>query len=156
MGRARATITVPGLASGAEELWYDPHRWPAWIDGFGHIAKLEGDWPQVGARLLWDSPPLGRGRVQEIVTAYEPRRGQTVAVEDARLQGTRTVHFEPEGGGVRITLTLEYELKDRGPLSALVDRLFVRRSLGDSLRRTLIRFGNERRAELEMGEITRA
>jgi len=150
MSRAVASITVPGLASGAEELWYDPHRWAAWIDGFGHVARLEGDWPHAGARLLWDSPPKGRGRVSETVTAYEPRTGQTLEVEDGRLYGTQSVRFEPEAGGVRITLALEYRLKDRKPLTPLVDRLFVRRQLTDSLRRTLTRFGHERRAELDL------
>jgi hypothetical protein len=146
--RAVATITVPGLASDAEDLWYDPYRWAAWIDGFGHVAKLEGDWPHAGARLLWDSPPQGRGRVSETVTAYEPRVGQTLEVEDARLYGTQTVRFEPEADGVRVTLELEYRLKERRPLTPLVDRLWIRRTLTDSLRRTLTRFGHERRAEL--------
>ena len=148
MKRATATTVVPGRAAGAEELWYDPHRWPAWIDGFGHVIKLEGDWPQVGARLVWESPPKGRGRVEERVAAYEPRTGQTIEVEDERLRGTQTVAFEPAGDEVRITLTLTYELKQRSVLTPLTDLLFIRRELGDSLRRTLTRFGHERRAEL--------
>jgi hypothetical protein len=143
---ASAVTVVPGRAADAEELWYDPHRWPAWIDGFGHVIKLEGDWPQVGARLVWESPPKGRGRVQERVTAYEPRTGHTVEVEDERLRGTQTVAFEPAGDEVRITLTLTYELKQRRALTPLTDLLFIRRELGDSLRRTLTRFGHERRA----------
>jgi hypothetical protein len=148
--RASATTVVPGRAVAAEELWYDPHRWAAWIDGFGHAVKLEGEWPQVGARLVWESPPKGRGRVQERVTAYEPRRGQTVEVEDERLRGTQTVSFEPVGDEVRVTLTLDYELKQRTVLTPLLDRLFIRRELTDSLRRTLTRFGHERRAEVEV------
>ena len=148
MRRVAADTTVPGRAADAEELWYDQHRWPAWIDGFGHVVKLEGDWPQVGARLVWVSPPRGRGRVQERVTAYEPRGGQTVEVEDERLRGTQTVTFEPAGEQVRVTLTLDYELKNRRFLRPLADLLFIRRELGDSLRRTLARFGHERRAEL--------
>jgi len=143
---ASAVTVVPGRAADAEELWYDPHRWPAWIDGFGHVIKLEGDWPQVGARLVWESPPKGRGRVQERVTAYEPRTGHTVEVEDERLRGTQTVGFEPADDEVRITLTLTYELKQRSALTPLTDLLFIRRELGDSLRRTLTRFGHERRA----------
>jgi hypothetical protein len=145
---ASATTVVPGRAAEAEELWYDQHRWAAWIDGFGHVVKVEGDWPQVGARLVWESPPKGRGRVQERVTAYEPRTGQTVEVEDERLRGTQTVAFEPAGEEVRVTVTLDYELKKRNVLTPLIDRLFIRRELGDSLRRTLMRFGHERRAEL--------
>ena len=97
MRRARATAVVPGRIVEAEELWYDPHRWAAWVDGFRHVHKLEGDWPQVGARLVWDSPPRGRGRVQELVTAYEARTGQTREVEDERLQGTQTVAFDVGG-----------------------------------------------------------
>jgi hypothetical protein len=148
VSRVAADTTVPGRAADAEELWYDRHRWPAWIDGFGHVVKLEGDWPQVGARLVWTSPPKGRGHVQERVTAYEPRSGQTVEVDDERLRGTQTVSFEPAGDQVRVALTLDYELKERTFLTPLVDLLFIRRELGDSLRRTLTRFGHERRAEL--------
>ena len=148
MSRVAANTMVPGRAAEAEELWYDRHRWPAWIDGFGHVVELEGDWPQLGARLVWVSPPRGRGRVQERVTAYEPRSGQTVEVEDKRLRGTQTVTFEPAADEVRVTLTLDYELKERTFLTPLLDLVFIRRGLSDSLRRTLARFGHERRAEL--------
>jgi len=143
--RVSAAVIVAGGVVEAEELWYDPHRWAAWIDGFGHVAKLEGEWPHTGARLLWDSRPQGRGRVAETVTAYEPRGGQTLAVEDERLYGTQTVTFEPAGDQVRVSLTLEYRLKKGNPV---VDLLFIRRALRDSLQRTLTRFGHERLAEV--------
>lgn len=148
MARASASTVVPGRLAEVEELWYDRHRWPSWVDGFGHVVKVEGDWPQVGARLLWQSPPKGRGLVQERVTAFEARTGQTLEVEDERLRGVQTVAFEADGDEVRVTLALDYELKQGGPLSPLVDRLFIRRSLGDSLRRTVTRFTYERRAEV--------
>ena len=148
MGRASASTVVPGRIAEAEELYYDRHRWPSWVDGFGHVIKLEGDWPQVGARLLWQSPPKGRGLVQERVQAYEARTGQTLEIEDERMRGIQTVAFEADGDQVRVTLTLAYELKQHGPLGPLVDRLFIRRSVGDSLRRTLTRFTYERRAEV--------
>ena len=148
MARASASTVVPGRLAAVEELWYDRHRWPSWVDGFGHVVKLEGEWPQVGARLLWQSPPKGRGLVQERVQAFEARTGQTLEVEDERLRGVQTVAFEADGDDVRVTVALEYELKQGGPLSPLVDRLFIRRSLGDSLRRTLTRFTYERRAEV--------
>ena len=148
MSRAGASTVVPGRAAAAEALWYDRHRWAAWVDGFGHVTRLDGEWPQVGSRMVWASPPKGRGLVQEVVVAYEPRTGQTVEVEDERLRGRQTVSFEPAGDEVRVTLTLEYELKRRNVLTPLIDRLFIRRELTDSLRRTLERFGHERRAEL--------
>jgi hypothetical protein len=146
--RVSASAIVPGRVVEAEALWYDPHRWAAWIDGFGHVAKLEGEWPQVGARLLWDSRPQGRGRVAERVTAYEPRAGQTLEVEDGKLTGIQAVTFDPVGDEVRVSLTLEYTLKDRTPLTPILDLVFVRRALRDSLKRTVARFGHERRAEV--------
>ena len=145
MPKVAASVTVPGRVVDAEELWYDPHRWAAWIDGFGHVAKLEGDWPQAGATLIWDSRPQGRGRVLERVVAYEPRAGQRLEVEDAKLVGTQTVAFEPEADVVQVSLTLEYRLKQG---NSVVDLVFVRRALRESLRRTVTRFAHERRADV--------
>jgi hypothetical protein len=148
---ASASVKVPGRAADAEALWYEPARWAAWIDGFGHVASLDDGWPQVGARRVWDSPPDGRGRVTERVVAYEIRTGQTLEVEDATLTGTQRVEFRPGPEETEITLTLEYELKDRNLLTPVVDAVFIRRAMRDSLRRTLTRFSYERKAEMQFG-----
>jgi hypothetical protein len=155
MGRAKASIEVPGLASAAEALWYDPVRWASWIDGFGHVVELSESWPAEGT-LQWNSTPEGRGRVLETVTAFEPRGGQTLTVEDSRLRGTQRVAFTPGPERVKVELTLDYELKERNPLTWLVDGLFVRREIAASLRRTLARFARERRGDLDLeGEASR-
>ncbi len=151
MGRATASITVKGRAAEAEALWYDPHRWSSWVDGFGHVIKLEGDWPEGGARLVWASPPGGRGLVHERVVAYESRTGQTLEVEDETMTGRQTVSFTPGLEETEVKLTLEYEIKDRNVLTPIVDLLFVRRAMTDALRRTLRRFANERAAEIQFG-----
>jgi polyketide cyclase/dehydrase/lipid transport protein len=149
VGRVRASVVVAGLASDAEALWYDTTRWPTFVDGLHHIARLEGEWPRAGARVLWDSPPGGRGRVQERVTAYVAREGQTVAVEDEKIHGTQRVTFTPIEGGVTVALELEYTLKEQRPGMALVDLLFIRRPQRESLQRTLRRFRTEVAAERE-------
>ena len=149
MGCAKASLKVPGLASEAEALWYDPVRWAAWVDGFGHVVDLPAGWPARG-RLVWNSVPEGRGRVVETVESYEPRAGQTLAVEDGRLRGVQRVGFVPGPDEVTIELELEYELKERHPLTWLVDAVYVRREIAASLRRTLFRFARERRADTEL------
>ena len=149
MGRVRATIAISALASQAEELWYDTSRWPSFIDGLHHLARLEGDWPRAGARVLWDSQPGGRGRVQERVTSFVAREGQTVEVEDEKLRGTQRVTFTPVEGGVTVTLELRYTLKEQRPGMAFVDLLFIRRPQRESLERTLRRFRTEVAAERE-------
>jgi hypothetical protein len=149
MGRASASIEVPGLASEAEALWYDPARWPAFVDGFGHVVKLSDGWPAEGS-LHWNSTPEGRGRVLETVISYEPRAGQSLAVEDSRLRGTQRVEFTPGPDAVKVALSLDYELKDRNALTPLLDLVFVRRAVAASLRRTLARFARERRGDVEL------
>jgi hypothetical protein len=151
MGRAQAAVTVPVQVSAAEELWYDVTRWPLFVDGFHHVAKVEGDWPRVGARVVWDSVSDGRGRVVERVASYEVRSRQTVEVEDPRMTGVQTVAFTPAGDGVcQVSLELRYRLKSGVFLAPVVDALFVRRAFNDALRRTLSRFAREARADSEL------
>jgi hypothetical protein len=149
VSRVRASIDIAALASEAEALWYDTARWPTFIDGLHHIARLEGDWPHAGARVLWDSNPGGRGRVQERVSAYAAREGQTVEVEDEKIRGTQRITFTPTESGVTVTLELRYELKDRKPGMPLIDLLFIRRPQREALERTLRRFRTEVTAERE-------
>jgi hypothetical protein len=149
VARVSATVVVPGLASEAEALWYDTRRWPTFIDGLHHIVRLEGDWPHAGARLLWDSKPGGRGRVQERVTAYAAREGQTLEVEDEKIHGTQRIAFTPAAEGAVVTLELRYELKGTRPGMMLFDLLFVRRPQRESLERTLRRFRTEVASERE-------
>jgi hypothetical protein len=147
VSRVRASIQVPALASEAEALWYDTKRWPTFIDGLHHITRLEGDWPHPGARVLWDSKPGGRGRVQERVTAYAAREGQTLEVDDEKITGTQVLSFAPAEGGAIVSLELSYALKSPSPWMALVDLVFIRRTQRESLERTLRRFRTELAAE---------
>ncbi|HEY7621013.1 MAG TPA: SRPBCC family protein [Solirubrobacteraceae bacterium] len=149
MGRVRASIQVPALASAAEELWYDTSRWPTFIDGLHHVARVDGDWPRAGGRVVWDSNPGGRGRVQERVSAYTAREGQTVDVEDEKIRGTQRVSFTPSDDGVVVALELDYAFKHARPGMGLVDVLFIRRPQRESLQRTLRRFRTEVASERE-------
>ena len=149
MGSTAVTIDLEGTVEAAEQLWYDPQRWPSFVDGFARVVRLDEAWPEEPARLVWDSRPGGRGRVSEIVTEYEPGVGQTLEVEDERLDGTQRIRFVEQEGGIAVQLALAYELKRGGFARPLIE-LFVRRALQDSLRRTLERFGTELHAELEL------
>jgi hypothetical protein len=150
MPTVHASITVPGRAAAAEEVWYDPDLWASWIHGFGHLVRLTDGWPQVGARRIYDSPPRGRGRVQETVTAYEVRSGMETAWEDERLEGTQTVAFEPLPDSVKITLTTSYALKHRDRRSSLQE-LALRRGFSEAARSTLNRFAAELASARQFG-----
>lgn len=151
MSVARAAITVEGSISSAETLWYDVRRWPSFVDGVSRVAKVEGDWPDVGSSVQWDSVAGGRGRVREVVEAYELRVGQTVRTEDEASHGTQTVSFTPgDEGLVVVTVELDYRVKQRTPFTPIVDALFIRRAQRESLRHTLSRFAIELRSDHEL------
>jgi hypothetical protein len=144
---------LPGRIAEAEALWYDPSRWPAFVDGFGHVAKLEGSWPKAGARLTWDSMPGGRGRVVERVVEHVVRERQRVEVEDERLEGLQSIEWAANEQGCELTLTLDYRLKNARFGSPIVDALFIRRAIRDSLARTANRFRRELAADLELSSL---
>jgi hypothetical protein len=148
MGTVAARRRLLGASIGeVQALWLDLARWPAFVDGFSAIARREGDWPHAGARIVWDSLRNGRGRVVEQVTDYEPGVTQIVRIEDPQLRGTQRARFSACDGGCELSLELDYELKQPGIGGRLTDVLFVRRALGDALRRTLRRFAIELEAD---------
>ncbi|UGS37957.1 hypothetical protein [Capillimicrobium parvum] len=144
MTRVRARVRIDPEVSvfAMEELWYDLARWPAFVDGFGTVAKQDAGWPRDGS-LIWDSHPGGRGRVVERVTWFEARTGQDADVEDPRMTGVQRLRFAPGGA----TLELDYQLKD---YNRVLNWLFVRRAMGDSLQRTLNRFRIELEADAQI------
>jgi hypothetical protein len=87
--------------------------------------------------------------VQERVTAYAAREGQTLEVEDEKISGIQVLRFAPAEGGAIVSLELRYELKSAPPWMALVDLVFIRRTQRESLERTLRRFRTELAAERE-------
>ena len=146
-----ARRVLPGAAvAEAETLWLDLGRWVGFVDGFASIARVQGEWPQAGARVVWHSRPGGRGLVAEQVLAHEPRARHEVRVEDPKLRGTQTATFAAVGSGCELALELAYELKEPGPGGPLTDLFFVRPALRESLRRTLDRFAIELQADREL------
>lgn len=152
MRRVGASVELPGTRiAEAEELWYDLRRWPAFVEGFKHVVRTQGDWPRAGSELLWESVPAGRGQVRERVIAFTQREGQRAEIRDPRVSGLQEVSFEATGSGsVVVTLTLEYELARPGPLGQLTDLFFIRRAQQDALRRTLLRFARELETDREL------
>lgn len=133
--------TFAGTVAEAEARWYDTARWPAWVDGCDRVLGVDGPWPRVGAAVTWESGPAGRGHVTERVADFQPGSGQTVEVQDAQIAGRQSVTFTAAPGGVRVALALEYRLLRRSPILPIIDLLFIRRAMTQSLERTVSRFG---------------
>ena len=145
MSSVRRTVTAPLPPSEAYELWTDVHRWSTFVDGFAHVERIDPTWPEPGAKLVWRSPPHGRGTVTERVVAAEPSQRFATTVLEERLTGTQTAEFAPgpADGTTTVALQLDYELQHGGPLGRITDAIFIRRAQGDALQRTLRRFATE-------------
>jgi uncharacterized membrane protein len=152
MTKVRSARVVVLPPDEAERLWLDTSRWPTFVEGFAHVVNKDDSWPEKDAKLVWDSTPGGRGRVQEKVVAREPGRLSSRVVEDS-MHGVQTVSFHPaEGGETHIELELEYTLNPtsvwrQGALGSVTNLLFIRRAVTDSLARTLRRFATEAEEE---------
>ena len=145
MSSVRRTVVAPLPPEEAFDLWIDVRRWSTFVDGVAHVERIDPSWPEPGAKLVWRSPPAGRGIVTErVVTAEAPRRFATQVLEE-RLTGTQTVEFAAgdEEGTTTVALQLDYELQQGGPLKAITDAIFIRRAQNDALARTLRRFATE-------------
>lgn len=145
MSRISESVFVEASLAEAWEYYFEPGGWPAWVDGFGRVQASDG-YPAVGGSLSWSSIPAGRGEVSERVLEHEPRRLHRVAFRDSSSSGELRTGFAIEGRGTRVTQELDYRLSDRGPLSWLTDRLFIRSQMRGSMRRSLERLA------LELGE----
>ena len=148
MRTARAAREVVLAPEAALALWTDLSRWPSFVEGFAHLLENDSRWPAPEARVLWESVPAGRGRVTEKVVESTGDRIATMVFEE-RLAGRQTFRVAPRESGAAVELSLEYTLTKYGPLGPVADALFIRRAIGDSLRRTLFRFAVE--AEEEAG-----
>jgi hypothetical protein len=89
--------------------------------------------------------------VTEKMVSIEPPRRVVVDVLDSRLSARQTTTFEADEGGCEVLVELDYVLTDGGPLRKLADVTFIRRSLRDSIRRTLGRFAIEAAEEAALG-----
>jgi hypothetical protein len=143
----RATQTFSTSVAEAERCWYDTSRWPSWVDGLDRVVQTAAPWPHAGGSVTWESGPAGRGRVTERVVSHAPADGQALDVSDDSMTGHQTVAFAAVPEGVQVTLQLEYRLNRGSPLMPVVNVLFIRRAMTQSLARTLARFGGRLRAE---------
>lgn len=89
-----------------------PHTGPIFIPNLNENSKIVPDQTQVGQRFEWRYNFFGvdlRGTGE--VIAMEPNKSWTLETKgDAQSRWYYT--FQPDGGGTRVTLRVEYEVPD--------------------------------------------
>jgi uncharacterized protein YndB with AHSA1/START domain len=142
MAKVAEEILIEATLAEVWDAYFEPGRWPSWVDGFQAVVSSEG-YPEEGGTLRWRSNPSGRGTVSERVLEHEPRHRHRVAFSDDASQGELLTTFTMQRQSVLVRQELSYELKEEKPLHRLTDRFFVRPRLRESLSRSLKRLGAE-------------
>ena len=141
MSRASASLSIAGVVPAqAQEAWCDTGLWPEFVDGLARVLSADPSYPAAGSTVEWESFPAGRGRVRETVIESVPGSVVASRVDDEATTARQAVSFEGAAGATTVTIELDYEIRRRGPFTAVADLLFVRRAQSDSLRRTLAGF----------------
>jgi uncharacterized protein YndB with AHSA1/START domain len=136
MGEALESVRIAATLKDVWDLYFDPSRWPSWVDGFAELDSASG-YPEVGGTLRWRTNPAGRGEVTERVLEHEPRTRHLISFSDPESEGELETVFEIEGDGVAVTQRMSYKVLHPGPLGPLTDIFFVRRQVAASLARSL-------------------
>ena len=137
MAKVAAEQIVPASLAETWDLYFDPSRWPAWVDELHAVEELANGYPQMGGTVIWRSGPAGRGRVSETVLEHEPRRLHRIRYSDPSSEGEQRTDFSIEGEGTLVRLELTYSLLGAGPLKRITDLLFIRSQMGGMLARSL-------------------
>ena len=140
MATVEASAEVPAPLADVWDLYFDPGRWPAWVDQFAAVVSTDG-YPEAGGHLVWRSTAAGRGQVRERVVEHEPRSLHRVEFEDPESRGTLETRFAIVAAGeesrTRVAQRLSYRLTGGGPLAPITDFLFIRSQMRGSLERSL-------------------
>jgi uncharacterized membrane protein len=149
MATIKRATTVRVDTNAAWRLWTDVSRWPAFVEGFKHVERQSGEFPEQGARVQWVSTPGGRGTVSERVVASEPPLRLVTQVFEEAMAATQAVTFQEadEADGTWLEFELDYRLTQAGVLKQITDVLFIRRALAAAIDRTLQRFAREAEEE---------
>jgi uncharacterized protein YndB with AHSA1/START domain len=147
MAEVSAEVEIPTPLADVWDLYFDPDRWPSWVDGFARITAADG-YPEVGGTLSWESTAAGRGPVSERVLAHEPRSLHRISYADPGSVGELETRFEMVPAGdrqrrTRVIQTLRYRLVGAGPLGPITDRLFIRTQMRRSVQRSLVHLRSE-------------
>jgi uncharacterized protein YndB with AHSA1/START domain len=143
VSRVEAAVEIEAPLAEVWDLYFDPDRWAAWVDGFSSVVSELG-YPEHGGVLNWRSTPAGRGEVHERVVAHDPRSLHRTEYVDPGSEGTLETTFEMlpageagRGRRTKITQRLDYRLTSGGPLAAITDLFFIRSQMRQSLQRSL-------------------
>jgi uncharacterized membrane protein len=128
MSHVRNSVHVSAPPQVAWEVGRDAERIPQWNTTAVAVKDVTGPLDEVGTRFTIQSRVVGRPldvtwQIQEV---QAPRYFVATATTPMGGSATQRVDYEPEAGGTRVTIDMEYELAP-GLLGRLLSKAFAER-----------------------------
>jgi uncharacterized membrane protein len=135
MTTVERSIFINAPVDAAADIGQDPTRLPEWYSGIEQ-AEPDGVFPEAGGQVAVVYKVAGVS-FDITMTALEhvPGQRQTNQME-GMITGTNRWVYEPEGDGVNVTATFEYEMPG-GALGQVADKLVVERMNAENLEKSL-------------------
>jgi ligand-binding SRPBCC domain-containing protein len=130
MSHVRNSVHIEAPPAIAWQVGRDPDRIPQWNTTAVAVKDVTGPLDRVGTRLTIESRVVGRSvditwEVQEVES---PRYFVATATTPMGGSARQRVDYEPEDGGTKVTVDMEYELA-AGLLGKLLNKAFAERML---------------------------
>lgn len=140
-GSERTVSATVVLDASPDWVWHlvsDPGRFAEWADRTVEVTRHDGPL-RIGSTYEERNQVMGplTGTSRWTVVQHEPPHSTTHRGEGIALAAAMDffTEVEPAGAGSRLTVGLRYR-PALGPLGAIIDRVYMRRSLQASFERT--------------------
>ena len=130
MSHVRNSVHIDAPPDVVWRVGRDAERIPQWNTTAVAVRDVTGPLDQVGTRFTIESRIAGRplAVMWEIREVEPPRYFVATATTPMGGSARQRVDYEPEDGGTRVTLDMEYELAP-GLLGTLLSKAFAERML---------------------------
>ncbi len=130
MSHVRHSIHIDAPPDVVWNVGRDPERMPEWNTTTIAVKDVKGPLDQAGAKFTVQSKIAGRpiDITWTIEQVEAPRYFVATASTPMGGGATQRVDYEPDGGGTRVTIDMDYEIAP-GILGQVMNKLFAERAL---------------------------
>jgi uncharacterized membrane protein len=135
MTTVERSILIDAPTDRIDEIALDGHRLPEWYVGI-EDTRPDNLYPEVDGKVILTYKAAGV-TFNISLTVQELVRGSHISYQMAGMMvGTQEWRYTPEGGQIRLTALVEYEMPG-GALGKLADKLVVERMNAKNLEQSL-------------------
>ena len=135
MAKVERSILIHAPGEKIDEITSDGSRLPEWYAGVEH-AEPDEVFPNSGGKLV-TTYKSGGAKFELTQTVTERVEGESATYQmEGMITGTNKWVFSPQGDGILVTATFEYEMAG-GVLGKVADKLVVEKMNTENLEKSL-------------------